>query len=175
VIIDLQVGPSLSKSLLSVAAFEEGKQPSRREEYILPCRMLSGLGTPFRRGEAGGAPMPLTGFVMRLRMGKVQDYFKPNHAASLCEMLTSNNRHDWAPKYLGEKFDSGLGEPVNVDEEPAETTEAGETEPTEAPVPERGKWITPEYVNDTRLVNVLGGSARGWPARKSAYPEDARE
>eukprot|EP00750_Incisomonas_marina_P021558 INCI453.3.p1 GENE.INCI453.3~~INCI453.3.p1 ORF type:complete len:827 (+),score=55.05 INCI453.3:420-2900(+) len=173
-----KIGPSLSQTKLTVATYQDGLQSTQRAEYVLPCSMLSGLGTAFRRtadeGSTSATLMPLSSFVLRVRMGKVQDYFKPMHAASLCEMLTSNTKHEWAPKYFGQKFSSAASASLEVEEE-AETTETPPEEGEEGEPLARGTWAVPAYVNDSRLEGVLGGCLRGWPSKKSAYPEDARD
>ena len=103
----LQVGSKLSRILLTSNSYFEGIQPMRRDEYILPCESLNGLGTPFKHNGYGydhvqwSDQTGLRGFVMRVQMGKVLDYFRPISPASLCEMLTSHNQHEWSPTYVG--------------------------------------------------------------------------
>ena len=61
---------------------------------MLPC---ASLHRAQKRGEKRDE------FVVRVTMGKVQDYFKPVPGASLCDMLTSKDKHMWALKILQAK------------------------------------------------------------------------
>ena len=42
-------------------------------------------------------PLPQSRVMIRVQIGSVVDYFKPAERTTLCQMLTSDNKHLWSP------------------------------------------------------------------------------
>ena len=154
-----RVGLKLSQKDLDADAWRNGWSDNTRSEYVLPCTALP-------RAEVQGEKRDQ--FVVRVTMGKVQDYFKPIPGSSLCDMLTSKDKHMWAPSYVAKPY--GKADKTEA-EKPDESKTSDKTEaPTETPVE---KWVQPKYFNNSNLPHLLGGSAKGWLA--TAAPEDGRD
>ena len=54
--------------------------------HIIACDEFSGLD---------GADTELKNVVVRITIGNVTDFFRPRRGATLCDMLTSQNKHQW--------------------------------------------------------------------------------
>ena len=160
-----RVGPKLSQKDLDADVWRNGWTDNTRSEYVLPCTALP-------RAEARGEQRDQ--FVVRVTMGKVQDYFKPLPGSSLCDMLTSKDKHMWAPSYVAKpyvKSDKGKSSQNKTENESSQNEETEPENTTTEPPLEN--WVKPIYFNDTNLPHLLGGSSKGWLS--SAAPEDGRE
>ena len=81
-----------------------GMTGSKMSEFIEMCSKFDGLD--------GNANQPLKQVVVRVTMGEVKDYFKPVAGASLCDMLTSNDKHLWSVNG-GQPPEDGDSPPAN--------------------------------------------------------------
>jgi hypothetical protein len=204
--------------------------------HVIACDEFSGLD---------GADTELKNVVVRVTIGNVTDYFRPRSGATLCDMLTSQTKHQWwaggdlsnvfkTPSEvagsdeqglsetsglllleLEEDSDSGSGSGSEAQEEEASDSDSdsgsgeGETSDSDSDSgskeaetsdsdsdsdsgsedegPESGsedgnserggedsdaggggenpayEWVTPTYVQDASLSDLLGGSNRSWP------------
>jgi hypothetical protein len=186
--------------------------------HIIACDEFSGLD---------GADTELKNVIVRVTVGNVTDYFRPRSGATLCDMLTSQKKHQWwaggdasnvfkTPSEVAGSDEQGLGESSSLllleleqdldsgsGSESAEGNEAKEEGDSDSGSvsgakiastgssdkdsdagmednePESGsensnsdeggvvrpsyEWVTPTYVQDVSLSNLLGGSNRSWP------------
>lgn len=83
------IGSKLREAHLDAEAYTQGiGDPTKDEEYVVACDKFNGMD--------GNAGEELKKVVLRVTLGEVRDYFKPISGASLCDMLTSHDKHLWS-------------------------------------------------------------------------------
>mmetsp|Transcript_20234 Transcript_20234/g.64589 ORF Transcript_20234/g.64589 Transcript_20234/m.64589 type:complete len:835 (-) Transcript_20234:188-2692(-) len=83
------VGSKLKEANLDADTYQDGiGNPAEDAEYVVGCAKFNGLdGEPER---------DLSSVIMRVTMGDVRDYFKPIESNTLCDMITSHDKHMWS-------------------------------------------------------------------------------
>ena len=165
---DLSITPTVYKN--------GRKETNIQGKHVLSCGRFHGLD---------GSDMELRSVVIKIVMGNVTDYYRPRGSATLCEMLTSNNQHQW---WIGggsnvefkspTKFPGADEQGIGDEEDSAAASSSSSSSSTssssssflqveEEPTEELNnyEWITPTYEQDPKLANLLGGCNRTWPSK----------
>jgi hypothetical protein len=142
---------------ITVATYANGRDENNiKGLHVISCEKFHGLD---------GSDMELRNVVVKIVMGNVTDYYRPRNGATLCEMLQSNNQHQW---WIGGGQDVEFKSPTKfpgADEQGIGDVEEQssflqiEEEPDEI---KNYEWITPTYEQDPKLQSLLGGSNRTW-------------
>ena len=150
---------------MTISAYEHGRNEHNIQGYhVLACDHFHGLD---------GSDMELRNVIVKLVMGNVTDYYRPRNGATLCEMLQSNNQHQWwvgagqdvefqSPTKFPGGDEQGIGDEEGMGG-PAGSSATSLLEIQEDPEETKNyEWITPTYEQDPKLQSLLGGSNRTW-------------
>ena len=132
--------------------------------HVLACNRFHGLD---------GSDMELRNVVMKIIMGNVTDYFRPRGGATLCEMLQSNNQHQWwigggqnvefqSPTKFPGGDEQGIGDADDASSSSSSFLQMNQHGDDDDVVLPNYEWTTPTYEQDPKLQSLLGGSNRTW-------------